>query len=476
MHHRGSESNSRPRPKTTNAKSAASNLTSLPPEILLNIVLYLSNRRDFAAFTSTCRPYRSLFTANVWASCLITKHGKADALKVFETYGRYVADAMPLWIWFRRNIQPKPACYKFGAEDVVKDLVRRGCCLDVTLDEDENYILTWAIAREDVELVQMLVGRGVTDKDRGLVQAALVPNANLVRILRDEGGADVHYNDNEAMFGAIEYGSTEDYHDAFHVVVENGDVELLKYLLDNGLEFDIFEDDFPDLALRNGNMDMYDFLIQHAMQTEEDKEELMVRAVRTNFAGLLKAIIQLGVSVEDVDRKLSEAGETGLLETAMIVNAYRVVPTLAETLDVSDSILLTAIHVTHNHPDIAKTLLRHTSENTSIPKETLLAVAVNVGNVDVVSCLLESDTNLDVSDETIIAAAEAGHTGLVKTLLKYSGKSSTVEWGAILSIATETGNKQLVNFLLGVPDDTQRQSLSDISDELVPTTANTGIF
>ncbi|KAJ3082001.1 hypothetical protein HK102_001981 [Quaeritorhiza haematococci] len=200
--------------------------------------------------------------------------------------------------------------------------------------------------------------------------------------------------------------------------------------------------------------------------------------MRTNFAGLLEAIIQSGVSLEDVDRKLSEAGKTGLLERAVMVNAHHVVPILVKTLECTKRHLLGAIQHTRNHPEIAKTLMRHMSENASIPKDE--------GNAPG-CCSERRESRRGLFPPRIrtesgrprrnyhYSRQKGSHRG-GKSVFKYCGKRSTVQWGAILSIATKTGNEELVNFLFEAAADDQRQSLSDIPDEVVRTAADTDIL
>ncbi|KAJ3091964.1 hypothetical protein HK102_012124 [Quaeritorhiza haematococci] len=516
------------------------NITSLSPEVLLNIVVYLSDRRDFVAFTSTCRLLRSFFTATVRASCSITKHGKDLALKVREPYGREILRGGPMW--YKREIKESPAYYKFKDHEVVRELVRRGCSIDVKphtqiYGDCNNWLLAWATATQDVELVRMLIERGAKDNGEALDQAAQVGNADLVRILRDEAGGDVYYEDNHPMINAVAMGHAEVveallengvvitergafYEDlesflqlaapygvsfvkllvdrgvitirngededekntaALYFAVEKGDVELMKYLLENGIEPDE-EIDFPDLALKQGHLEIHNVLIKHAIDVEDDKEELMVKAVKTNFHGLLEELIKLGVNVEEVDRKSRENCAKGLLELALTENSHRVVPILLKTLDCPDKLIMTAmeeegkkrVKSRENRTEIVKALLSHKGENTSIRKGTLLSLATEQANADLVSYLLESDSSLHVPDQSIITAAEKSQTGLVKALLKGNGKSSTIRRDSLLRIATSSGNGDLVAFLFETANDEQRQSLLACSDELVMAAAKDG--
>ncbi|KAJ3075150.1 hypothetical protein HK102_005671, partial [Quaeritorhiza haematococci] len=498
---------------------APCSLASLSPEVLHNIVIYISNSRDFAAFTSTCRLHRSFFTANVWASSLITKHGKDLALYSTRAF-RAVNGIMSGYGRPVRIDTEQPAHYKFGNEEVVKELVRKGCTAESEEEEGttfDDWVLVWAAATGDVELVRMLIERGSRNTDEALIQAAYLGHANIVRFLRDEAEASVHENDNESMLAAVESGSvdvvealleggvvireedvqlereesflhcavrhglpfvkflvvrgiitlqfveewfTMENGMALSFAVEKGDMELVRYLLENGLDLDEFEhgmDSMCILALRNGHVELHDFIIQHVLADADDKEKLMVEAVTTDFHGLLEALIKSGISVEDVDKKVRLEDGKGLLELAVEKNATDVLPILLNTLNCPDELIVTAIEI--HRTNMVQTLLNQKSEITSVQKEMLLVAAVENKCYGLVSSLLESDANLDFPDELIVTAAKTGaHPEMVKMLLRHKGASSAA----------------LVAFLFEAANDDQRQSLCDIPDELVTTAAEKG--
>ncbi|KAJ3070029.1 hypothetical protein HK102_006781 [Quaeritorhiza haematococci] len=129
-------------------------------------------------------------------------------------------------------------------------------------------------------------------------------------------------------------------------------------------------------------------------------------------------------------------GAKGLLELALTEDSHRVVPILLKTLDCPDKLIMAAmeeegkerVKSRENRTEIVKALLSHKGENMSNRKGTLLGLAVDQANADLVSFLLESDANLDVPDQSIITAAEQSQTEVVKPLWKRKGKSSTIKW------------------------------------------------
>ncbi|KAJ3087403.1 hypothetical protein HK102_011181 [Quaeritorhiza haematococci] len=337
-----------------------------------------------------------------------------------------------------------------------------------------------------IGLIQMLLERGVEGQDDALIQAAYVGNGNLVRILRDEAGANVHHADDEAMFAAFESGSADvveallegdvviteedigvdldesflrsavrhglpfvklvidrgvitirpgdrynehcwDYQEnraAVYFAVTNGDVELVRYLLENGVQLDGDFYDFPSLALYRGKVETHNFLVQHVIDAAVDREELIVEAVSKDFPSMLEGLRKVGVSVEEVDRKAREKGGMGLLLMAVLRDSPGVVPILLKTLDCSDEHLMAAL--IRSRTEIIKTFLSHKGGNISISKEKLLFTAVEYRYEELVTSLLESDPNLRVSDDCIFVAAQRGCTGIVKALFNHNRRRSVV--------------------------------------------------
>ncbi|KAJ3081750.1 hypothetical protein HK102_002160 [Quaeritorhiza haematococci] len=480
-------------------------LASLPPELLHRIVIYLSHRRDFAAFTSTSRLHRSFFTHQIWAFILIAKHGKDKALKDPATYGRSFPVATTKGSsWERSDIVRKPdgsgitresAEYKFGDEEVMRELGRRGS--------------------------------GINDTAAGvaLIQAAYVGNGDLVRILRDEGGGDVHYNTNEAMFAAVTWGSADvveallendviirerdvgahreacfliiamkyglpfikllfedrvidiwigqtyswtwhckENHAALLLVLKKGDVELLGYLLlEHGVELDeSFDWNVAKVSSLNGGV--YHFLVRYAINQEGD-EEVMMRAVSKNFRYLVEALVELGISIEDMDRKMKERGDKGLLETVVTKKASSVVPILLKRLDCPDELIATALGVKY----FTKTFLEHKGANTSITKEELLVLAVKIGNGPLISYLLNSNPNINVPDEALFAAAIERSPMYVITLLRHQLRAehrSPVPWDSLFKIAASKADMDMLQLMFRAESksDQKQANLDQILD------------
>ncbi|KAJ3089130.1 hypothetical protein HK102_007141 [Quaeritorhiza haematococci] len=303
---------------TITPSTSPSLTATLPPELLSKTILYLSDARDFCAFTSACRLLRTFFTASNRAYSLLTAYGSDDVFNYWDTIhgslkdpGRFVPLVMA-HTWDKSNIIPPDPNWKFQPAEVVRELVERGADMKMYVWGDSYYYfpLYWAAAMGDVRLVRFCAAKGAVDVGQwALRQAARLGNEEMVRLLRDEIGdggikpvfanhngkriiSDAVYGGNtrivEFLLDGFEGGASEDEIgcddldglDLVHVAVNRGGIEMVRLLVERGVvelrERREWSGNVLKAAFKKGGVELVEYLLDCGMVDTTGEMHLML--------------------------------------------------------------------------------------------------------------------------------------------------------------------------------------------------------
>lgn len=154
-------------------------------------------------------------------------------------------------------------------------------------NEYPNEFITIAARNGDLELVEYLVQAGATNLDDALEDAAESGHPDVVKYLIRAGGQNLD--------AVLDYAAQEGHLDIVRYAVEAGVTDLEKAF---------------DTAVTNGYPDVVQFLIDHA-GNDLDLDAALTTAIMSGEAKMVELLVKAGAS--DVDKALRDAASLGQL-------------------------------------------------------------------------------------------------------------------------------------------------------------------
>lgn len=295
----------------------------------------------------------------------------------------------------------------------VKNLINKGA--DVNSKEENASLLSWAVIKNDIEMVKLLIENGadVNIQNHPPINIAISFGSIEIVKLLIEKGANVNAKDN--------WNKTP-----LMLAAEEGHLEIVKILLNAGADVNETDAEGSSALIKAAN---YDFFSTD--EDEEMKKEDII-AEDKNRAEIAKVLIAAGADVNVVD----EYQHTALYYAVRNGNEDMVKALLDVGADIKkdgEIALVTACNT--GNPDIADMLVK------AGVKDTLHAAAAR-GDLDSVKSFIENGVNVNIKNESfpkntpLHYAAAFGRTEVVKYL---------IEKGANINIINEKGNTPLLN-------------------------------
>ncbi|KAJ3083864.1 hypothetical protein HK102_000851 [Quaeritorhiza haematococci] len=315
-------------------------LVLVAPEIIHIIASYLSSTTCLASLTSTCRYFRSFFSVESWATCLINEFGPDEVLAEHKTYGgelEYDKDT--------RWVRPNSNNSKLG-------------------------LYTRRRVMGDKDLVRLIISRGGRDRGECLTSAAVWGYASIVRILRDSAGSDPHYDGNHPFTMAIFNNHTDvidalfeggpikedniwnDFLGREHDVVLMGmrhGKEMVQYLIESGIvDLSGRDNNFTFIwACALGCVELVEFLFEKGVRAQADPHgrNVIKEAIKSGGMDLYRTLVDVGgyppVGPEDVDEGLMvDVAANGTVEDLQML--LRLKLDIVEEKGVVDKVLAAA--------------------------------------------------------------------------------------------------------------------------------------
>lgn len=254
---------------------------------------------------------------------------------------------------------------------------------------------------------------------------------------------------------------------AFYYACYNGDIEMIRFLLDNGAHLDdkCTNDGWTPLAIAcyYDHPVAVEFLLSKGADVNkgilDDGTTPLYIACQEGHKVISKLLIQRNA---DVKKGCIDDGTTPLYSACREGHLEMVELLLAQGLEVNDSLsnngstpLIAASH--HGHKDIVQYLIQR-GANVNKPSYndefTPLYMACQDGKVDVVEVLLEkgADPNLSISDgfTPLIIASQYNHKKVVELLLQYNANVDKPHpsGGTALYMASQKGHIEIMKLLL----------------------------
>ncbi|XP_024188925.1 ankyrin-1 isoform X2 [Rosa chinensis] len=248
-----------------------------------------------------------------------------------------------------------------------------------------------------------------------------------------------------------------------------GDVDLLKKLagkLDEGKGLAKTVDDIKDankrgalhFAAREGQSEMCKYLLEELKldvdTKDEDGDTPLIHAARLGHTDTAKLLLEYGANPSIA----SDLGATALHHSAGLGNIELLRYLISKGVDVNSqsdagSPLIWAAG--HDQPDAVKVLLEHHANagakvNMSAGGATPLHIAADIGNLEIIKCLLKAGADPNVIDEEglkpIQVAAASGNRSAVEILFPLTSQVETIsKWtvdGILEYMQSETSRQQ----------------------------------
>ncbi|KAJ3090761.1 hypothetical protein HK102_002764 [Quaeritorhiza haematococci] len=362
-------------------------LTDLVPEILEEILSYLSYYGDFVHCTETCSTLHAFYTSHTWALCLLKKYGRNKVLGKGEVYFGTIVQLRPVnssdfqgtlesrwwevtWCppldlrlppqqWWKgvENDEYFPHGKNIKTAEIINSLVRMG----TPVNHRPLHALIWAAGTGNEELVKLILQR--KDITKGLQ-------------LR-----------------------------AFKTAVRAGHADVVRMLLTDDSKI-LQQHEVVDSAFRDAGELGRDRVIRLLWDTLIDTATNTVRSSRGR-------VLAEGNDVKAVVEKYRKAIETALLNAAVggHIAAIKSILDLDGFLASSEAIE-TAIEdaTVHERADVVAFFLEM-----GFLDLAFVAVAAEVGSTPVVELLVNAGADISLAME---AAVWYEHESLVKYLLE----------------------------------------------------------
>lgn len=327
--------------------------------------------------------------------------------------------------------------------------------------------LSVAIAAGEESTVQALLSQGADVHSKLLTyatgpffQAAAHGHVGIVNLLLDQPGI-------------MPDEKTESGETALHVAAKGGHTEVVKHLLQAGWDPNLTSDNGATpliIAAQNGHYEVVKFLLQIAnidLRGTNAGISLLSTAIDRQHLRVVQIILQEKLQELNPNEQDSD-GETIIQRAAMrgnldIVNAL--LHTSFKTkidVDYKTAVKAPALYwaAQDGHAEMAQALIEAKADvYTTYKGDTIATIAVRSGNINIIKCLIEAETNLDVANDDgwtpILLAAFGGHTHITQALAeaKVDLNSQTKLGKTPVSIAVQEGNIHVLKALIAAQAD-----------------------
>ncbi|KAI5837291.1 ankyrin repeat-containing domain protein [Morchella snyderi] len=331
--------------------------------------------------------------------------------------------------------------------------------------------LDLAIDPRHFDVINTLLAHGVYingRNDKGytpLQRAAENGDIDLIKLLLD-AGAEVNRKT-----------ATQDHPTPLHAAAGNGHLETVKFLIDAGAELDAEAANTTgatalQTAAERGHIEVVKLLLDHGARvdiaaTRTGRTVLQAAAQGGNIE-IVKLLLVIGVDLYPKDHKtLQAAARSGNIEIVkLLFNAGASVNTLSALQeavwrgysDIVTFLLDTGVDVNgmgdrHNHvitPNFTIEGMESAHRHLSRPT---LEVAAGSGRIDMLCLLLDAGADVKADGMAVLqAAVVSGSTDMVKSLLQAGAEVSSVsteyKGASALRMAVKSGNMDIVKLLL----------------------------
>ncbi len=328
---------------------------------------------------------------------------------------------------------------------------------DANRDDDLDLALMSAVANGHLELAKYLVQAGASldaiddSNNTLLILAAYAGHFRVVKWLIEQG-ADVNalnVDSFSALIGAASGGhmkvfkllfatkkySDEEVNQALLTAAKNDQLEVVKYLIENGININFTQTEYTPLMLASisGHLEMVEWLVEHGADVNvlnQDRISALKAAVLENQLEVAKFLVKKGGKLDIADSE----GNTPFM-TAVDYGHLKMVKWFVKKLRAKGE-MSTALEQPNNHG------------------VTALLMAVNNGNVEMAEFLVKKGAKLGVADSEgntpLMIAADNGHLEMAKWLVKQGAVVNALndEKRSALMLAVYEGHFEVAKYLL----------------------------
>ena len=251
----------------------------------------------------------------------------------------------------------------------------------------------------------------VNQNDIALIASSENGNLEIVKVLI-QSGADIHAQDDKALSLSSLSGHLEivkyliengaDIHRSAALFMSSirGHLEVVKYLIQNGADIHAYNDEALVISSKNGHLEIVKYLIENGADIHADNDKALVMSSKDGHLEIVKYLIEKGVDIHAQD------------DRALILSSQ------------------------NGHLEIVKYLIENGADIHADNDKALVMSSKN-GRLRVVKYLIENGANIHAdNDKAIMMSSKKGRLRVVKYLvenganpnigLRYSKKNSTI--------------------------------------------------
>jgi len=253
-----------------------------------------------------------------------------------------------------------------------------------------------------------------------------VENGDLLKIKKNILNIDLNTK-NEALLKASENGNLEvvkflvenetnirAYNDfSIKLASTNGHTEIVKFLVENGANIHSDNDYSIRIASENGHLNIVKYLIKKGANIHAKDDEALRRASRNGHLNVVEYLVNSGANVNaEDDKALRWASEYGHLDVVQFL------VTSGANIHASNDEALRRASV-KGHLNVVKYLIKKGANINASNDEALRWASVN-GHLNIVEFLVNSGANIHAKDDEALEwASSRGHYQVVKYLIKH---------------------------------------------------------
>jgi ankyrin repeat protein len=260
---------------------------------------------------------------------------------------------------------------KLNSVDDVRKLLEK----DVNVDNNAlSYALRIASEKGYLKIVKLLLENGANVNDQYALLTAIKNNYLEITKLLIENGADVNANNGAALAGASQRGHLEIVKlllsptvgadvNASKALAVASDLEIVKFLIENGADVNANNGVALDYASRNGNLEIVKFLLENGADVNANNGAALAGASQRGHLEIVKLLLSPTVGA-DVNADNGRA-----LSFAISADKQNIVHFLLENgANLYDEALTTAIRF--NKPKYVQLLIDYGADFSKISKTT----------------------------------------------------------------------------------------------------------